>query len=384
MVARTRALAARHGVAVAAAVLRLGGARRAAAGRARSTRSSASATRSPTPPGRARRRAALAAMAGVLAPGGVLAVTSRNWERVRAAGPGLRRGRPARRARRPRRPRDPRLDARRRLGRAAPARRRRRVRRPPTGTVETHAERLTFWPFTHDGARRRPARGRTGAGGEQLRAGRRALPGHGATVRGRRTCRISSTVNVTVSARPRPRIEALPRTRPRTPRRRGSRRAPSRCPTTSAAMPSKNENERSAVADRAGRQGDRRARAGDVAADDQDRPAAVREQLVPARSNPCAFLRARLRAAQHPPARGPAEEVRDVVAGERAERGDDDDAGQVRLAGRGEHAGGDDEALAGDDREERVDRGEREQREVDPRGAHRALDPVHDGVAHRR
>lgn len=39
----------------------------------------------PTP----RRRAALAAMAGVLRAGGLLAVTSRNWELVRALGPGL-------------------------------------------------------------------------------------------------------------------------------------------------------------------------------------------------------------------------------------------------------------------------------------------------------
>ena len=39
--------------------------------------------------GEAGRRAALAAMAGVLAEGGLLAVTSRNWEKVRDAGPGL-------------------------------------------------------------------------------------------------------------------------------------------------------------------------------------------------------------------------------------------------------------------------------------------------------
>ena len=36
------------------------------------------------------RRAALSAMAGVLGPGGVLALTSRNWDLVRAQGPGLR------------------------------------------------------------------------------------------------------------------------------------------------------------------------------------------------------------------------------------------------------------------------------------------------------
>jgi SAM-dependent methyltransferase len=40
--------------------------------------------------GTARRRAALRAMAGVLRDGGLLVLTSRNWERVRAAGSGLR------------------------------------------------------------------------------------------------------------------------------------------------------------------------------------------------------------------------------------------------------------------------------------------------------
>jgi SAM-dependent methyltransferase len=39
--------------------------------------------------GEAGRRAALAGMAGVLREGGLLAVTSRNWEKVREAGPGL-------------------------------------------------------------------------------------------------------------------------------------------------------------------------------------------------------------------------------------------------------------------------------------------------------
>jgi SAM-dependent methyltransferase len=39
--------------------------------------------------GRAGRRAALAAMAGMLREGGLLAVTSRNWEKVRDAGPGI-------------------------------------------------------------------------------------------------------------------------------------------------------------------------------------------------------------------------------------------------------------------------------------------------------
>jgi 2-polyprenyl-3-methyl-5-hydroxy-6-metoxy-1,4-benzoquinol methylase len=39
--------------------------------------------------GRAGRRAALAAMAGLLAPGGLLALSSRNWELLRARAPGL-------------------------------------------------------------------------------------------------------------------------------------------------------------------------------------------------------------------------------------------------------------------------------------------------------
>lgn len=85
MIERTRALAARHGVAVDArtcpweelpgqgwdrrfaAVFCVGNSLAHAAG----------------PPGR---RVALSAMAGVLADGGRLAVTSRNWERERAAG----------------------------------------------------------------------------------------------------------------------------------------------------------------------------------------------------------------------------------------------------------------------------------------------------------
>lgn len=85
MVARTRALAARHGVLVevrerrwealpadgaAAVVLCVGNSLVHA-------------------PGRDARRAALAAMAGALAPGGRLAVTSRGWEALRAARPRL-------------------------------------------------------------------------------------------------------------------------------------------------------------------------------------------------------------------------------------------------------------------------------------------------------
>ncbi|MQA88499.1 MAG: hypothetical protein GEV03_28770 [Streptosporangiales bacterium] len=61
------------------------------------------------------------------------------------------------------------------------------------------------------------------------------------------------------------------------------------------------------------------------------------------------------------------DQVRDVVTDEGTEGRDGDDAEQVRLPGRGEHAGRDDDALARHRREERVDRGEREKGEVDPR-----------------
>ncbi len=97
-------------------------------------------------PGRAARRAALAAMAGVLAPGGLLAVTSRNWERVRAAGHGLevadrvvvRDGRGGLVIHAWTLAQD--WDAPHQLDVAValPA---------PDGRVETHAERLAFWPF---------------------------------------------------------------------------------------------------------------------------------------------------------------------------------------------------------------------------------------------
>ena len=64
--------------------------------------------------------------------------------------------------------------------------------------------------------------------------------------------------------------------------------------------------------------------------------------------------------------------------------GGDDHERRVRLAvRRREHARGDDEGLARDDREERVERGEGEEGEVDPRRAHRAFDEVHDRVGHR-
>lgn len=99
-------------------------------------------------PGRAARRNALAQMATVLRPGGLLVLTSRNWERVRAAGSGLRVG--------------DRLVERR--GRRALVARAWTIADgwddqhhldvavafpEPDGRVRTHAERLDFWPFTH-------------------------------------------------------------------------------------------------------------------------------------------------------------------------------------------------------------------------------------------
>ena len=95
---------------------------------------------------RAGRRATLGAIAGVLAPGGLLALTSRNWERLRAARPGLevgdrlveRGGRQSLVVRAwtlPDRWDEPHyLDV--------------AVALVRNGEVETHGERLRFWPFT--------------------------------------------------------------------------------------------------------------------------------------------------------------------------------------------------------------------------------------------
>ena len=100
-------------------------------------------------PGRDARRRALRAMASVLRPGGLLVVTSRNWERVRAAGSGLRV--------------DERLTE--RNGRAglviyawslAPAWDDEHhldvavALIDEDGAVTTHGERLAFWPFRHE------------------------------------------------------------------------------------------------------------------------------------------------------------------------------------------------------------------------------------------
>jgi 2-polyprenyl-3-methyl-5-hydroxy-6-metoxy-1,4-benzoquinol methylase len=100
-------------------------------------------------PGRGARRAALAAMASVLHPGGLLVLTSRNWERQRTRGSGLeiadelveRHGRPG-------------LVI---YGWTIPAAWDEIhfldvavALQNPSGKVDTHAERLSFWPFTHD------------------------------------------------------------------------------------------------------------------------------------------------------------------------------------------------------------------------------------------
>jgi SAM-dependent methyltransferase len=99
--------------------------------------------------GRDRRRAALARMASALAPGGALAVTSRNWELVRAGGSRLEvAGRLVRRGGVDGLPIHawtipPAWDAPHALqvGVAFPA---------ADGRVESAAESLAFWPFTHD------------------------------------------------------------------------------------------------------------------------------------------------------------------------------------------------------------------------------------------
>jgi SAM-dependent methyltransferase len=99
--------------------------------------------------GRARRRAALAAMAGTLRTGGLLAVTSRNWELLREERPGVevadrlteRGGRSGLVIRAWTIPDD--WDAPHRLDVA--------VALPGAdGAVQTHREALDFWPFTHD------------------------------------------------------------------------------------------------------------------------------------------------------------------------------------------------------------------------------------------
>jgi SAM-dependent methyltransferase len=149
MIERTRALASRHGVHGDAhvcaweelpargwegafdAVLCVGN----------------SLTHAPGEPGR---RAALAAMAGVLREGGLLAVTSRTWERLRAERPGLqvaerlveRGGRRALVVRAWTWPEDPQAPHGLEVAVAVIG---------ADGAVTTRAERMPFWPFTHAG-----------------------------------------------------------------------------------------------------------------------------------------------------------------------------------------------------------------------------------------
>ncbi len=100
-------------------------------------------------PGQAARQAALRQMARVLRPGGMVVLTSRNWELVRSEGSGLRVGerlveRDGRRA----------LvvygwsladswEARHHVDIAVAV-------VEPTGQVTSHVERLSFWPFRHE------------------------------------------------------------------------------------------------------------------------------------------------------------------------------------------------------------------------------------------
>jgi SAM-dependent methyltransferase len=87
MVARTRELAARHGAALTAATCRWEDLGRQGWEPFRAVLCVGNSLTHAA--GRDARRSALRAMAAVLRPGGLLVLTSRNWERVRAAGPGL-------------------------------------------------------------------------------------------------------------------------------------------------------------------------------------------------------------------------------------------------------------------------------------------------------
>ena len=149
MIERTRALATEHGVALEAEVcawedLRGRGWDGSFAAVLCVGNSLAHAA------GEAGRRAALAAMAAVLAEGGRLVVTSRNWERLRAARPGPgggRRGSWSGAAAAPW------SCARGRSPTAGRSRTRSRWRWrcvDEDGGVRTHAERMPFWPFRHE------------------------------------------------------------------------------------------------------------------------------------------------------------------------------------------------------------------------------------------
>jgi SAM-dependent methyltransferase len=100
-------------------------------------------------PGSEGRRSALRGMAGVLRPGGLLAITSRNWETLLARGPGLdvderlteRGGGRGLVVRAWTLPGD--WEAPHHLDTAV-------ALIGDDGAVRTHSERLTFWPFTHE------------------------------------------------------------------------------------------------------------------------------------------------------------------------------------------------------------------------------------------
>jgi SAM-dependent methyltransferase len=89
MIARTRALADRHGARVRAVTCAWEELDRQRWGEAYDAVFCVGNSLTHAP-GRDARRAALAQMRGVLREGGLLVVTSRNWERVRAAGSGIR------------------------------------------------------------------------------------------------------------------------------------------------------------------------------------------------------------------------------------------------------------------------------------------------------
>jgi SAM-dependent methyltransferase len=147
MIERTRALAVRRRVALEAATC----AWAALAERRWSERFDAVlcvGNSLPHAEGRAGRRAALAGMAHCLRPGGLVLVTSRNWERLRAARPTLeiaeellvREGRSGLAVRSWTIPDDP--AARHELDAAV-------VLLGPGQAVTTVSERMPFWPFTH-------------------------------------------------------------------------------------------------------------------------------------------------------------------------------------------------------------------------------------------
>ena len=100
-------------------------------------------------PGETARRAALRAMAGVLAPGGLLAVTARNWERLRARGSHVRVGEHVR----VRGGRSGLLIQAWTVPESWDAPHLQDVRLAllaPDGQVTTSGERLTVWPFRHE------------------------------------------------------------------------------------------------------------------------------------------------------------------------------------------------------------------------------------------